>query len=77
MGRMRRFSAAAVLAGMMAAGLSMSTARLEAKGKPGGGDITATCTLLKSTIADTTLNPLIRDAAQSILSFLQSAGYCL
>ena len=76
MGRMRRFGAAAVLAGMMAAGLSMSTARLEAKGKP-VGDITATCTLLKSTIANTTLNPLIRDAAQSILNFLQSAGYCL
>ena len=76
MGRMRRFGAAAVLAGMMAAGLSMSTARLEAKGR-GVGDITATCTLLKSQIADTTLNPLIRDVLQSFLSLLQSAGYCL
>jgi hypothetical protein len=58
-----RLGAAAVLAGLTAFGLGISTARLEAKGK-GPGDISAVCATLLNVINDTSLPQAIRDVAQ-------------
>jgi len=52
------------MAGILASGLAVSSARLEAKGKKGGGDITAVCNALLSVIENTGLPQAIRDAAQ-------------
>jgi len=62
---MNRLGAAAVLAGLTAFGLGLSSARLEAKGKGnGGGDISAVCSTLLSVINDTSLPQTLRDVAQ-------------
>jgi hypothetical protein len=65
MKRMSRFGAALVMAGMVASGFSVTTVRLEAKGKNDGGDISTLCNVLLSVINDTSLNQAIRDAAQA------------
>jgi hypothetical protein len=71
MKRMNRLGAALVLAGIMASGLSVSTARVEARGKGnGGGDISALCAVLLSVIENTSLTQAIRDAAQFTYDFL-------
>jgi len=47
----RKFSAAAVLAGLIASGMMAGAARVEAKGKGGGGNPTeAICTYLASVL---------------------------
>ena len=63
---MNRLAAAAVLAGLTAFGLGLSTARLEAKGKGNGsGDISAVCATLLDVINNTSLPQAIRDVAQA------------
>ena len=62
---MNRLGTAAVLAGLTAFGLGISSARLEAKGKNGGGDISAVCSTLLSVINNTSLPQALRDVAQA------------
>ena len=63
---MNRLGAAAVLAGLIAFGLGLSSARLEAKGKGnGGGDISAVCSTLLSVINNTSLPEALRNVAQA------------
>ena len=63
---MNRLGAAAVLAGMTAFGLGLSTARLEARGKGnGGGDLSAVCSTLLSVINNDSLPQALRNVAQA------------
>jgi len=58
----KRFSAAAVIAGLMASGLMLGTARLEAKGGKGGGGGNGTiCDALLAIITYKYVSPTIKD----------------
>ena len=63
----KRFSAAAVIAGLMASGLMLGTARLEAKGGKGGGNGNdLICAALLSVITYEYVSPAIKAYATSL-----------
>ena len=66
--RGKRFSAAAVIAGVLAGGMMLGTARLEAKGgKGGGGGVNGTiCDALLAVITYKYVSPAIKDYATSL-----------
>lgn len=65
MGTLRRFSAAAVMAGMIAGGMALGTARLEAKAKGGGDGQAAICAYLLNVINYPGVSPFIKALAQA------------
>lgn len=70
MSRMRRFGAAIVLAGTIAAGLAISSARLQARGPGSGGSQSVLCKLLASVVNNTSLDVSIREAAWQTYTYL-------
>jgi hypothetical protein len=67
MGRLRRFASAMVMTGMIAGGMLVATARVEAAGKKGGGDgQAATCEYLLNIITYPYVSPVIRASALSL-----------
>jgi len=63
----RRFGAATVLAGMIASGMMVGTARVEAKGKGGGGNTNdAVCAYLASVLNYPYLSPTIAQYARAL-----------
>ena len=64
----RRFGAATVLAGMIASGMMVGTARVEAKGKGGVGGNTndAVCAYLASVLNYPYLSPTIAQYARAL-----------
>jgi hypothetical protein len=70
MKRMSKFGAAVTMAVVLASGLAVSTARLEARGDGSGGTTTALCGSLLSVINNTDFPQAIRDAAQSAFDLL-------
>jgi len=66
MKRGKRFSAAAVIAGVMAGGMMLGSARLEAKGGKGGGVQGTICDALLAVITYKYVSPAINDYATSL-----------
>jgi hypothetical protein len=66
----RRFTTALVLAGMVASGMMLGSARLEAKGKGGGGG--TICSYLLSVIT----YPYVSDSIKAYATYLYLAYDC-
>jgi hypothetical protein len=69
MKELRKFGAAMVLAGLIAGGMMLGTARVEAKGKGGGGGSDpkdAVCAYLASVLNYPYLSPVIESYVRSL-----------
>ena len=67
MKRLRKFGVAMVLAGLIAGGMMLGTARVEAKGKGGGGDPNdAVCAYLASVLNYPYLSPIIESYVRAL-----------
>jgi len=67
MKELRKFSAAMALAGLIAGGMMLGTARVEAKGKGGGGDPNdAVCAYLASVLNYPYLSPIIESYVRAL-----------